>query len=343
MQYSFDKDIASIIGVNEAIVLNNLIFWIEKNKAKCKHFYDNKFWTYNSSKAFAEQFPFWSQQQIARILKSLITQEIIVIGNYNKIKFDRTTWYSLSYKFYKIIDNIATNPLIEINNSIYQNQRMDLLKSTNPFIGNDEPIPDINTDSKPDINTYIEKAKNKQKENQVLEQEHNSQIKPGLVEHPSAKASVKVCNKKIKSNETVDKIISYWENETSNQVTAAIKKQVIPLISKVLQDFSIDDCQDVIDYIIHSDYHIAKGYIGLLHIFRPTKFAEKLERAKLRQPILIAKPNVNQSLTRQYDEYNRYRSADGCLVSADDSIVWSQDGANVLTVGGYPYASATAN
>ena len=37
----FDSNVASKVGVDGAIMLNNLQFWIVKNKANKKHFYDN--------------------------------------------------------------------------------------------------------------------------------------------------------------------------------------------------------------------------------------------------------------------------------------------------------------
>ena len=67
----FDSNVASKVGVDGAIMLNNLQFWIVKNKANKKHFYDNNYWTYNSIDAFTEIFPFWSRRQIERILNNL--------------------------------------------------------------------------------------------------------------------------------------------------------------------------------------------------------------------------------------------------------------------------------
>ena len=95
MEYSFDIEHAEKYGTGEAIMLKNIIFWITKNKANNKHQYDNKTWTYNSIKAFSELFPFWSINQIHRIIKSLIDQKVIITGNYNKHLYDRTLWYAL--------------------------------------------------------------------------------------------------------------------------------------------------------------------------------------------------------------------------------------------------------
>ena len=55
MDYSFDIEVAQQYGVNEAIMIKNLQFWIMKNKANGKHFHDGHTWTYNSVAAFMQE------------------------------------------------------------------------------------------------------------------------------------------------------------------------------------------------------------------------------------------------------------------------------------------------
>ena len=43
MQHSFDIDIAKEYGILEAILLNNMQFWIEKNKANGINYYDGNY------------------------------------------------------------------------------------------------------------------------------------------------------------------------------------------------------------------------------------------------------------------------------------------------------------
>ena len=45
MTYTFDTILAAKYGVNEAIMLNNFIYWIAKNEANGKHFHDGRYWT----------------------------------------------------------------------------------------------------------------------------------------------------------------------------------------------------------------------------------------------------------------------------------------------------------
>ena len=60
MDYSFNAEIAQIYGVDEAVFIHNLYWWIAKNEANGRHYYDGRTWTYNTMKAFSTLFPFWS-------------------------------------------------------------------------------------------------------------------------------------------------------------------------------------------------------------------------------------------------------------------------------------------
>lgn len=132
MQHSFDVEIAKEFGLLEAILLKNLEYWIEKNKANNKHFHDGYYWTYNSTRAFSEIFPYVSQRQIQSALKRLEEKGIILTGNYNEEKYDRTLWYTIS-----------TNGI-----NIMQKCKMDYAKKGNGFDKSAQPIPNINTYNK---------------------------------------------------------------------------------------------------------------------------------------------------------------------------------------------------
>lgn len=95
MTYQFDIEDATKYGVDESIMLQNIKFWVRTNKANGTNQFDGSTWTYNSAKAFTKLFPFWTEKQIRRVLKSLTDQGVIKSGNYNKSKYNHTTWYAL--------------------------------------------------------------------------------------------------------------------------------------------------------------------------------------------------------------------------------------------------------
>lgn len=145
MQHSFDIDIAKEYGILEAILLNNLWFWIEKNKANGNNYYDGNYWTFNSTRAFNELFPYASQRRIQNALKHLKDEEIIITGNYNKSTYDRTLWYAFTKK----------------GKCIMQKCKMEDAEMENGSVENGQPIPDINTNEKPNKKPYRKKEQKK--------------------------------------------------------------------------------------------------------------------------------------------------------------------------------------
>ncbi len=139
MTHTFDTEVAKEYGVDIAIVVNNIAFWLQKNKANKKHIYNGKIWTYNTTKAFTELFPYWTDNQIRRILDNMQKAGIIEIGNYNATAYDRTKWYTF------------TDAFVKTHTSICENTQMDLAKNPNGFDENHEPIPDNKPVDKQDI------------------------------------------------------------------------------------------------------------------------------------------------------------------------------------------------
>lgn len=152
MIHVFDTLIAEKYGLECAIILQNIYFWIEKNIANNTNFFDGKYWTYNSVKAFSKLFKYMSESTIRRTLKKIEDEGLIITGNYNKSSYDRTTWYALTEKGFNLFDK-----------SICQNDKMEVSNNKNGFNENDEPIPYINTYNKPDNNTDNTESKKKTK------------------------------------------------------------------------------------------------------------------------------------------------------------------------------------
>jgi hypothetical protein len=132
MNHSFNIEDAKTYGVNCAVILENIRFWVAKNKANDKHNYDGKYWTYNSIKAFHELFPYLTERQIRTALDKLVEVGIVQKGNYNQNPYDRTSWYSTEVKCTR------------------QNDEMDLASDETPFDNEGKCI--IGTDINTDIN-----------------------------------------------------------------------------------------------------------------------------------------------------------------------------------------------
>lgn len=130
MNHSFDIDMAQKFGLNEAILLENIKFWIQKNRANESHFYDGCTWTYNSVVAFREIFPYMGPKAIRAALERLIEAGVLRKGNYNTKSTDHTTWYAF------------------VDESIYLKGQIDLPKRANGLSqkGKSTIYTDITTD-----------------------------------------------------------------------------------------------------------------------------------------------------------------------------------------------------
>lgn len=134
MNYMFDGEIAKDVGVNAAVMFHSIQWWIRKNKANDKNFFDGKYWTYNSVAAFTELFPFMKKSAIRSSLEKLEKEGYIVSGNYNKIAYDRTKWYALGEKGEAL--SFEDSP-----KSILNSSKIHLQKNENGNLENSKPIP----------------------------------------------------------------------------------------------------------------------------------------------------------------------------------------------------------
>ncbi len=153
-------ELAVAIGLNEAVVLQQVHYWLRyfekesqmKPRVKEEHYRDGRWWVYNSIPQWCDQFPFWSYGTIKRALSSLkkpfelkenskskrVTRgPLLVTANYNKMKSDKTLWYSILYGeiegMYSSSDQIALMNEAKMRSSSGQNALMDEAKMSQPI------------------------------------------------------------------------------------------------------------------------------------------------------------------------------------------------------------------
>ncbi len=86
--------LATIIGLNECIFLQQLHYWLEKSN----HHKDGHAWVYNTYENWNKQFPFWSESTIRRLVKNLELKNLIISNTSNNRRFDQTKWYTICYE-----------------------------------------------------------------------------------------------------------------------------------------------------------------------------------------------------------------------------------------------------
>ncbi|MFA5576320.1 MAG: hypothetical protein WCZ27_05935 [Tissierellaceae bacterium] len=223
-----DKSLAVLIGLNEALVLQQINYWIQRNRKADKNFYEDKYWTYNTIKEWQEEFPFWSYDTVKRTLSKLRKLNILVTGNFNRMKADRTLWYTINYKEIESLgkekDSIRNNDTNENvdksepeKDEVVQEEEEPLQTLKSPISANcpnaigqnapmqwgkmPSPIPEISTETSTEISF------------QSISQ--SKKIKDGLTDRPDQEIDY---NKIIKNCE-----IPFLEEQYQNAVTHAVK------------------------------------------------------------------------------------------------------------------------
>lgn len=130
--------LAAKIGLNESIILQQIHYWNEINKKTNNNLRDGQYWTYNSIKEWQEQFPFWSERTIQRTITNLEKMKLIIVGNYNKLKIDRTKWYRIDYFALKTLEESPFGQIGTINMTKWLNH-LDEMSPPLPEISSEIP------------------------------------------------------------------------------------------------------------------------------------------------------------------------------------------------------------
>jgi len=94
--YTFIGEHAEKYGVNSAVILHTIIFFVLSNRKSKTNYISGKYWVFNSSNKWQYFFPFLSKHQIYRCFKELVAAGAIIEGSYNKKGYDKTLWHTLS-------------------------------------------------------------------------------------------------------------------------------------------------------------------------------------------------------------------------------------------------------
>lgn len=90
----FDPEIACMVGVNAAILYQNIKYWCEEHKKLDTHFKDGRYWAYISIREFTETHPYLTEKQVRHSLQILENSNLILTGFYGR-GGDRTKWYTV--------------------------------------------------------------------------------------------------------------------------------------------------------------------------------------------------------------------------------------------------------
>lgn len=240
--HSFNKTIAKKCGILSAVIYNHIEFWIQKNEADEKHFYDGKYWTYFTLNGIQKIFDYVTVKQIRLAIDKLIKADLIETGNYNKTPYDRTLWYSLKTK-------------------------IDLPKKENGILQKGTPIPDILTDiltdntltisneivSTPEKDKSIKKQTGQPMEN--TQKKYSSVPEKSLERKPQNKESKESIAQKTERQKMFDLLVNICK------VDPNIKRGHLNKTIKILIDsgYTSSDLEKFSDWWNKNDWRGVKG------------------------------------------------------------------------------------
>lgn len=86
--------LAVLLGdLDKAVILQQIHYWLERST----NLKDGYKWVYNSMAEWNKQFPWIAIATLKRKFKSLEDENLLITGNYNRAKFDKTKWYRINY------------------------------------------------------------------------------------------------------------------------------------------------------------------------------------------------------------------------------------------------------
>lgn len=104
MRHAFNTDLAEKYGIEKALIIDYFAYWVVENMRNERNFHDGRYWVFNSASALSEKFHYISRRTMNQKLQELETDGILISGNFNKNKFDRTKWYSFRDEYAWLLD-----------------------------------------------------------------------------------------------------------------------------------------------------------------------------------------------------------------------------------------------
>ena len=109
----FLPTLAKVLGNSDkALILQQIQYWL--NNPKVGKEADGRKWIRNTVEEWHKQFPWIASKTVQRYLKDLEGKGILLTNNLNKLKFDRTKWYTIDY-----------NELDKLTNALGQSDQME--------------------------------------------------------------------------------------------------------------------------------------------------------------------------------------------------------------------------
>lgn len=100
--HSFNTSLAEAVGLVEAILLQNFFYWHNCNEGNKDMTKEGRVWFFRSVKQISEEYKYLSVGKVRDAIERLVYSGLVIKGDFNEDKVQRTSWYSLSDKVLEI-------------------------------------------------------------------------------------------------------------------------------------------------------------------------------------------------------------------------------------------------
>lgn len=94
-EHHFSPDLADQYGVDVAIILHEIAYYVDYNRRNGVNFHEGRWWMFNTLKSFCESHTYWTKNQVEYLLRKCKEKGLILTGHFHE-GGNRTTWYTLS-------------------------------------------------------------------------------------------------------------------------------------------------------------------------------------------------------------------------------------------------------
>lgn len=202
-----NTDLALVLGdLNEAIVLNQLNYWLGINRKAGKNFIDDRYWVYNSYSDWkAKDFPYWSEKTIQRTFTRLENKGVVVSANYNKLGIDKTKWYTIdTEKLQELVDEFNSDEDKMTNRQDNMTDRQDKMTCREGQC--DRPLPEITTEN--------------------INRDYNSEITGGVHTSVPEEQTARVTRQDMqaKKDDMLNRFFAICDNSIENKTVGEVVK-----------------------------------------------------------------------------------------------------------------------
>jgi len=105
------KETAKALGLNKAIILQQVQFWTKIAEKKKINFKDGHYWMYRTLSEWVDEFPWWNEKTIQRALSELEQMGFLISSNFNSNRFNKTKWFRID------LDKMSSSNIYKMSRS----------------------------------------------------------------------------------------------------------------------------------------------------------------------------------------------------------------------------------